>query len=48
METMITVTMKNGVHKVPRGSKISELAKALENHSNDQYRRIVVGKGEVL
>ena len=31
METMITVTMKNGVHKVPRGSKISELAKTLES-----------------
>ena len=31
METMITVTMKNGVHKVPRGSKISELAKRLES-----------------
>ena len=31
MENMVTVTMKNGVHKVPRGSKISELAKTLES-----------------
>jgi len=30
MENMVTVTMKNGVHKVARGTKLSEFAKQFE------------------